>query len=106
MKSETLFRINKVLPFLKNLANTYAQPIQQLAFVGSPDFILSVRGRFVALELKSAEGALRPLQSYVLEKIKKSGGVSLVASPDNWDEVKEILSDMDRGALQWKNKNL
>jgi hypothetical protein len=105
MKPETVFRINSVVPFLKTLKNTFYQPIQQLAFVGSPDFVLCVRGRFVALELKATGGSPRPLQDYILEKVKSAGGVRLVASPDNWQDVKDTLTEMDsQGELAWRLK--
>lgn len=104
MKPETRFRVNSVVPFLKKLPGIFIQPIQQLAFVGSPDFILCIRGRFVALELKSKGCTPRPLQDYLLEQIQKAGGVRIVASPDNWIEVKELLTEMttQQGALEWR----
>ena len=103
MKPETKFRQNQVLPFLQKLKNTYYESIQQLAISGSPDIILCVWGRFVALELKSKEGKLEPLQKYKLNEIKRTGGIALRVSPQNWEEVKENLSLMDQTKEEaWK----
>jgi hypothetical protein len=99
MKPETQFRQVKVIPFLKTLHNTAYFPIQQMAIVGDPDFILCVRGRFVALELKSETGELSPLQKQKLGWITKKGGVSLVASPGTWESIKGILTKLN----EWGN---
>lgn len=94
-KPETKFRNNQVTPFLKKLKNCQYFPIQQLAIHDDPDFILCIRGNFVALELKADDGELRPLQSYKLDEVKRAGGTSLVAMPSNWVKVKEILQFLD-----------
>ena len=52
-KPETKFRMSQVLPFLKTLGNTYAEPIQQLSILGTADYILCSNGYFVWLELKA-----------------------------------------------------
>lgn len=102
MKSETEFRKNKVIPFLKTLSNTFFLPIQQLAIVGSPDFLLCMSGQYVALELKSEDGELSKLQAHNLKKMRRTGAVTIVASPLNWDEVKEQLTALDGGKKIWK----
>ncbi len=102
MKSETSFRKNRVRPFLMRLRNTHIIPIQQVALRGDSDFVLCVFGDFVSLELKAAGEKPRPLQEHKLNKVVKAGGVRLVASPDNWEEVKQILLMMSRGENSWK----
>lgn len=97
MKPETRFRQNKVLPFLRKLKDTWYEPIQQIAINGSPDFVLCMGGQFVALELKKDAKTLpSALQSFKLAEVRRTGGVAIVASPDNWDEVKKQLSEMDQ----------
>ena len=98
MKPETSFRANQVRPFLKTLRHTVAIPVQQLAIRGDPDFILCVRGLFVALELKARGGKVTPLQEYRLKEIRERGeGVVLVANPDNWHEIRSKLQQLDGG---------
>lgn len=86
-----------VRPFLKSLKNTVAFPIQQVAIVGTPDYLLSVRGKFVALELKSEGGKVSALQAYNLAQVERTGGIVLVATPKNWIEIKTKLNNLDRG---------
>lgn len=102
-KPETKFRNNYVIPFLKTLKMTMYFPIQQLAIHDDPDFLLSIRGSFVALELKDREGKVRPLQEYKLNQVRRTGGVALVADQDNWNTIKQILSAMDKGE-KWQQK--
>lgn len=97
-KPETKFRAAKVLPFLKKLKNTYFMAVQQQSFVGDPDYILCIHGRFVALELKAEGGKLRKLQEYKLGQVEKAGGVAIVASPSNWDSIARIIQTLDEGA--------
>lgn len=95
MKPETVFRRNKVDPFLKQLKNCFNESIQQVSIHGSPDKFLCIHGRFVALELKSSGGKPTQLQDYKLASIEKSGGATIVAYPENWEQVKTRLSFMD-----------
>lgn len=99
MKPETRFRQGKVLPFLKTLKNTWFEPIQQKAINGSPDYMLCVWGRFVALELKSRGGKVSALQQHKLNEINRTGGIAIIADPDNWENAKQLLSAMDGGVL-------
>lgn len=91
MKPETAFRINKVDKFLKKLPGTWSVSVQQQSIRGTPDKLLCIRGKFVALELKSAGGKLTKLQEYTLLKIEDSGGIAILVSPTNWAAVKEQL---------------
>lgn len=102
-KPETKFRQNTVRPFLLRLKNTFFEPIQQKAIHGSPDFVLCVHGRFVSLELKDVKGSVSKLQEYKLERVRETGGVRIVASKLNWQEVKKQLSEMDSSKEKaWK----
>lgn len=97
MKPETAFRQGKVIPFLRKLKNTAHFPIQQIAICGTPDFFLCSNGAFIALELKAGKGVLSKLQAYQMDRILSTGGIAIVASPENWEEIKQQLSDMDEG---------
>ena len=96
MKPESRFRVS-VRKFLNELPDTVILPIQQVALRGHPDFVLCVVGLFVALELKTDTGKLSALQEHLLEKIAETGGMSIVARPSNWDEIKELLIRIARG---------
>ena len=66
--------------------------IQQVGIRGTPDYLLCVRGRFVALELKREKGLKAdPLQTYNCGKINSCGGISFVANPENWGEILEKI---------------
>lgn len=96
-KPETVFRQNQVIPFLRTLPNTTFFSIQQLAIVGDPDVMLCMNGRFVALELKDVGEKASKLQLYKLESVRRAGGVALVASRENWESTKLILTKLDQG---------
>ena len=91
------FRTTHVIPFLKALKYCVAFPIQQVAIVGDPDFILCLNGKFVALELKAPWGRLSAVQEYKLDLVKRLGGIAIVASPRNWEQVKFQLRQLDQG---------
>jgi len=99
MKPETRFRVNQVIPFLKELKNTSYFPIQQLSILGDADFILCCNGGFVWLELKDIKESLRPLQEYKASWVVRTGGVAIKADPDNWEEVKLFLQQLNKGIL-------
>jgi hypothetical protein len=97
VKPETKFRTTKVRPFLKTLKNTAFFAIQQMAISGDPDYILCIRGKFVALELKDVGKKPRKLQQYRLDEVRMAGGVALVADPENWEWVKGCLLRLSMG---------
>jgi len=72
--------------------------IQQTSIRGTPDFLLCVKGRFVALELKrDARSRVTRLQEFSLRKIKLAGGLSGVVAPEAWDEWEERLRKIAKG---------
>lgn len=58
---------------------------------GIPDFLLCVRGLFVAIELKAPDGnhPVSRLQALNLSRIRDAGGLTAVAT--SVDEVREII---------------
>lgn len=104
-RPETAFRNNKVNPFLKRLKISWSTSIQQLSIRGIPDKILCVRGKFAVMELKKAGGKPTELQLQNLYLIDKAGGIAIVASPDNWEEVKTFLTKLAEGEdVTWDKK--
>lgn len=106
IKAETRFRKNTVKPFLKTLKHVKDFPIQQLAIVGDPDFLLCLRGHFVALELKDEFGTLSEIQRHKLKEVARAGGFALVASPQNWESIKAQLQAIDRGDYDGNKKEV
>lgn len=97
MKPESVFR-SKVRQFLKKLDHTVPLTLQQRAISGHPDFVLSVRGRFIALELKARGGVVSAIQRHTLDVLRTKGGaITYVANPDNWEEIKVALLSHDKG---------
>jgi hypothetical protein len=108
MKPETRFRINQVDPFLKKLKGIWAESIQQVSISGTPDKLMCIRGKFVALELKSDDGELSPLQKDKRFLIERAGGVYIAASPTgkapetvSWEEAKVVLCGL---AGEWEDE--
>lgn len=97
MGPERRFRVNQVIPFLKTLKNTFYFAIQQKAISGDPDFVLVTCGLFVGLELKGDRGVLAPLQEWKGTQIRRAGGLFIVCSPSNFEEVKNLLRELDEG---------
>jgi len=58
---------------------------------GLPDRVLSIDGRFLAIEFKNpnGKGRLGPKQELELKKIRDSGAVAMVIS--SFDQIKEII---------------
>jgi hypothetical protein len=94
---ERTFRVNRVIPFLKTLKNSYFFAIQQKAINGDPDFVGVSCGLFIGLELKAPGEKPEPLQEWKGSEIRRAGGLYIVASHDNWGEVKSLLKLIDRG---------
>lgn len=91
MQSERMFR-KKTYKEIDSLSNTFRESIQQVALRGSPDVILCINGKFVALEYKrSANAKISKLQEYKAEKISNAGGFHYFVYPENWDQVFGIL---------------
>lgn len=97
MKAETQFRTGRVDPFLARLSNAWFTSVQQVTILGTPDKLGVVRGRFVALEIKSEGKLPTKLQDYILTMITRAGGVALVVRPENWAKIQNVLTKLDSG---------
>jgi hypothetical protein len=58
---------------------------------GIPDILASVGGYFVGIEVKSSIGKPKELQIYHVNKINDAGGFAVVVSPEQWEELKELI---------------
>lgn len=96
-KPETLFS-KRIKPLLEALPNTWVERVQQVSIRGTPDWILCVRGHFVALELKKDDETMPDaLQIHKLNKIQRASGLAFVVSPENWEAIYKILIDIATG---------
>ena len=60
---------------------------------GNPDILCCIRGKFVALELKTEKSAPTVLQKFNLFKIQESGGYARVLRPSAFEQFKrEVLT--------------
>lgn len=93
------------MPKLEALPNTWAEKIQQVSIRATPDILMCVSGVFVAIELKTDEGVLDPLQKYKLEKIAVSGGIAMIITPSNWEESYDFLKKIANQAESYYKEN-
>ncbi len=89
---EARFWETHVKPFLKQLPFTIYFTISNPVQGGTPDRLVCINGRFVALELKAKRGKLSKLQEIALKDIQLARGVALVPSPQNWEVIKAHLT--------------
>jgi Holliday junction resolvase len=84
-----------VLKYLKERGH-YAVNVPGNAFAqGLPDIMACVCGKFVGLEIKSADGSLRPLQKVNIKNIRRAGGIAEVVR--SLDRAKEIIETIESG---------
>ncbi len=60
--------------------NIYYEKIINGNRAGLPDLRLCIKGKFVAVELKSLKGKVSELQAHNLHKITKAGGIALISN--------------------------
>ncbi len=105
-KPETLFK-DRILPQLSSLPHTFVMKTQEVSKRGIPDLILCVNGTFVSIELKkSMKEDADALQRWNMQRIASSGGVAILAYPENWDTVYKIVSDIAFDGKLPKNRFL
>lgn len=66
------------MAYLKELPDSWWVKISDKYTAGLPDVVGSLRGHFVAFELKSATGTASDLQEWVLKQIRDTGGGAFV----------------------------
>jgi hypothetical protein len=84
----------KIKLALANLGAYYAMPATGgYGSSGVPDFLVCLRGRFVAIEAKAGKGKATALQEFNLRIIRETGGVALIVNESNVDQLEEILNE-------------
>ena len=61
---------------------------------GVPDILACIGGFFVAIEVKAENGKPSELQYYHRDKIRESGGISLILYPNQFEEFKHLVNDL------------
>lgn len=76
--------------FVKFFANAYTK-------IGIPDILCCCNGYFVAIEVKAPNGKPSELQKRNIQKINESYGFGVVLYPDQFDQFKELIRDLNDG---------
>lgn len=86
---------NKILKYLKGLDKCYCFKEHGGSYgsVGIPDIICCFRGRFLALEVKTAKGRTTALQEVNIRKINEAEGTAVVVR--SLDDVKNVIKGME-----------
>lgn len=94
LPKESTFK-KRVVGRLRKLALTATFTIQQTSIRGTPDLLLCVNGRFVALELKrSSKAPATELQKFNIERINACGGYATLVYPENLEDVMKQLEEI------------
>lgn len=73
----------------------YAMPIGSgYGTTGVPDFLICVKGYFLAVEAKAGKNKPTALQERHLDQIAEAGGVSMVINEDNLDQLDLVLTHL------------
>lgn len=91
--SETDFKV-QVLNDLSGFPKIWVLKTQERARRGVPDLILSLNGRFVAIELKIDGEEPTRLQRAVLENIQASNSVAFYTTPGLWPNHFKMLVEL------------
>lgn len=91
MRAEKTFE-NKLKAFLKK-RGAYHVKFFGCAYTqaGVPDILACVNGTFVGIEVKASTGKPSALQLINLRNIDNSGGIALLAYPEDFEEIKLLI---------------
>lgn len=96
-KPETRLK-ERFLRAVRQLPHSHFEKIQQVAIRGTPDIIGCVNGCCCAFELKRSESArIDALQEYNLERWSRAGALAAIVTPENIQEILELLVRISRG---------
>lgn len=80
---------SKVKDYLKTVPNLWFFHTGGCWMVGLPDYIICYKRRFITAELKREGKGLRKIQRYVMGKIRKAGGETMVIY--NIEDIKGLI---------------
>jgi hypothetical protein len=89
---------DKIKAICKARGVYYAMPVMGgMASNGTPDFLISYKGQFIAVEAKAGKGKATPLQLVRLNEIVKAGGIAVIINEDNITSLSEVFDNIDSG---------
>ena len=94
MNPETALRRRIHDMIKRQFPNTYIYHPSFSLVSGTPDFLICYKGHFIGMEIKTQVGVVSRLQEYVLERIRKAGGLSCVVR--SVEEARQILLDIGK----------
>ena len=80
---ETKFK-EKVIADLKTLPECWWIKTMERGRNGTPDLLICLSGKFIAIELKREKGIVTPLQAHTLKKITMARGLAFDTTPSAW----------------------
>lgn len=86
---------DQVKALLKKYHCWYTMPFQAgYGKAGVPDFLICIRGKFLAVETKFGKGQLTALQAKELLEIRTAGGRGWVVNEQNLPELESLLAEL------------
>lgn len=93
--AEEKFFENKIKTYLEDCRCWYVKFFaNRMTRIGVPDILACVNGFFVAIEVKATHGKPSDLQLWNRDEIRKSGGISIVLYPEQWNDFKMLIDDL------------
>lgn len=95
MAEEKIFE-NRIKAYLKNKGAWFIKYWGGGKFTkaGIPDLLICYKGRFIAVEVKAANGKPSDLQLYHLKKIEEAGGKAFLLYPKDFNKFKEYIESL------------
>lgn len=92
---------NKIRKFIDTIPNAWHYKHWGGGFgkAGIPDIMGCINGRLIALEVKASDGKPSPLQARCINQITCAGGYAAIVYPEEFDELKENLLLISKGAM-------
>ena len=82
----------QVKEYLTSIGAWFFMPVSNgFGVMGIPDFIGCHKGRFFAVETKSGKATPTLRQTFVIEAIRRAGGLVLIINETNLHEIQETL---------------
>lgn len=82
----------QVKKILAEFGAYYAMPVSGgFGHAGTPDFLVCIRGQFLAIETKAKGNKPTALQESAMQKIREAGGRALVIDETNVETLRKEL---------------